>query len=111
MVDFETVLQSVGNGPCSAQTPPMCCVPPFILGDTATLRAMLEAGGLKDAAVATGTGRARFSSIREWVQMDVRGRTLADMIDDAGFEALVAAAERELSAFLEAGRHGQFPGT
>lgn len=69
---------------------------PFVLGDPTTLKGVLTAGGLLDAKVTTVTGTARFASLREWVRMDVRGWTLAEFIDDAGFETLVKSAERRL---------------
>ena len=72
---------------------------PFILGDKAKIRSMLEASGLGKAVLNTGMGTARFESIREWVRMDVRGWTLSDLIDEAGYEALVAAAEKNLRQF------------
>ncbi|MBW4985465.1 methyltransferase domain-containing protein [Mameliella sp. CS4] len=73
---------------------------PFVLGDPADLAAVLDAGGLGGAQVTTRTGTARFASIRDWVRTDVRGWTLADFIDDAGVEALVASAERQLGQFV-----------
>ncbi|MBV7379153.1 methyltransferase domain-containing protein [Maritimibacter dapengensis] len=73
---------------------------PFVLGDRDALRRVLADGRLGDARVETVAGEARFSSIREWVRMDVRGWTLSDLIDDAGFEALVAAAEGACADFV-----------
>lgn len=72
---------------------------PFLLGDKQALGQVLAAGGLGDADISTVPGTARFESIREWVRMDVRGWTLADFIDDAGFEALVGAAEKRMARF------------
>jgi SAM-dependent methyltransferase len=72
---------------------------PFVLGDTGELGALAAEAGLTSAKIETQTGTARFDSIREWVRMDVRGWTLADMIDDAQYEQLVAAAESELGEF------------
>lgn len=72
---------------------------PFVLGEKDALRSVLRDGGWEDATVTTEIGTARFASIFEWVRMDVRGWTLADMIDDEQFSALVAAAERELAVF------------
>lgn len=82
---------------------------PFVLGGNATLQRVLSDGGLSEASVTTLTGTARFTSIREWVRMDVRGWTLADFIDDAGFEDLVAEAERRFERL--SGRDGsvEFP--
>ncbi len=72
---------------------------PYVLGDRQTLQGVLDEGGLTRAIVQTVTGEARFASVREWVRMDVRGWTLSDDIDDAGFEALVAAAEDRFGRF------------
>lgn len=82
---------------------------PFVLGDRPTLQRVLDDGGLSRATVTTVSGTARFASIREWVRMDVRGWTLADFIDDAGFEALVAEAEKRFARF--SGKDGtvEFP--
>lgn len=82
---------------------------PFALGDTARLRELLAAAGLGDAIVTTRVGTARFPSIREWVRMDVRGWTLAEFIDDAGFEELVTAAQKELIAFAGPDGAVEFP--
>lgn len=81
---------------------------PFVLGDKAELSRLLEEGGLAGAQIKTVTGTARFASIREWVRMDVRGWTLGDMIDDDGFEALVAAAEQEMGDDMGADGMVQF---
>jgi len=82
---------------------------PFALGDIARLRELLAAADLGDAIVTTPVGTARFPSIREWVRMDVRGWTLAEFIDDAGFEELVTAAEKELIAFAGPDGAVKFP--
>lgn len=72
---------------------------PFVLGNEQTFSDLLNEGRLTGAMVTTRRGTARFPSIREWVRMDVRGWTLADFIDDAGYEALVEAAEHRLGHF------------
>lgn len=82
---------------------------PFVLGDRQKLQSVLEDGGLAGATATTATGSARFASIREWVRMDVRGWTLADFIDDEGFEALVSAAENELDGFAGPDGVVEFP--
>ncbi len=82
---------------------------PFVLGDKHRFMALLETAGLGDAAVTTVSGSARFPSIREWVRMDVRGWTLADMIDDSGFEDLVIAAQDRLSHFAAKDGAVRFP--
>ncbi len=72
---------------------------PFVLGDAEALRSLLDAAGWADASIDTRTGTARFASISDWVRTDVRGWTLADLIDDEQCAALTRAAEAELSRF------------
>ncbi len=73
---------------------------PFALGARAELRALLAGAGLEDSAVATQDGTARFPSIDDWVRTDIKGWTLADMIDEAQYRRLLAAAREELTAFV-----------
>lgn len=100
---IELIERMFGKGPADALKAP------FVLGDTQVLHSVLREAGLADANVTTVTGTARFDSIREWVRMDVRGWTLSDYIDDAGFEALVAAADRELGGFAATDGSVAFP--
>jgi SAM-dependent methyltransferase len=72
---------------------------PFVLGDTRALRSLFAEAGAPDVAVATRTGTGRFPSIRAWVHADVKGWTAADLIDEAGYDRLLAEAERELRRF------------
>ena len=71
---------------------------PFVLGDPAAFAAALAAAGLP-ARVETRPGTARFPSIDDWVRTDVKGWTLADLIDDAGYARLQRAAQEELRGF------------
>lgn len=82
---------------------------PFSLGDKQTLLKLLDDGGIAKATVTTATGTARFASVREWVRMDVRGWTLADFIDDAGFEALVEQAEKRFQRYCGKDGSVEFP--
>lgn len=47
-------------------------------------------------------GVARFASIEAWVRTDVKGWTLAGMIDDEQYAELVDAARTELAPFTSA---------
>lgn len=82
---------------------------PFVLGHVKSLEDVLGEGGMQNATVTTVTGAARFASIREWVRMDVRGWTLADFIDDDGYEELVAEAENRLGQFAAPDGSVEFP--
>jgi len=59
------------------------------------LRARTEPGG----RVATRRGTACFPSIEAWVHTDVKGWTLADLIDDGQYRRLQAAAGEALADF------------
>ena len=78
---------------------------PYTLGDTDTLLSQFEEARIVDARIQTQDGVARFSSIEAWVRTDVKGWTLADMIDDAQYETLKREAQAELK------RHEQADGT
>lgn len=81
---------------------------PFTLGDLEDVRRLVAHVG-SDARVEEIAGTARFSSIADWVHTDVRGWTLADLVDDAAEAALVARAEHELARFVSAEGSVAFP--
>lgn len=74
---------------------------PFVLGDPERLREVLAEGGLAEADIATPVGEARFESIEAWMHTDVKGWTLADMIDDAQYARLLEEAERALARYVQ----------
>ena len=74
---------------------------PFVLGDTKAFAALLEAAGISRAKIQTPHGTARFPSIESWVHTDVKGWTLADLIDDAQYRTLLKAAERDLKRYVK----------
>jgi SAM-dependent methyltransferase len=73
---------------------------PFALGDPAVLRSLFAQAGIPDVAVRAVEGTARFPSLEAWVRTDVKGWTLADLIDDAQHRTLQREAERELGCFV-----------
>jgi hypothetical protein len=42
----------------------------------------------------------RFPSLEDWVRTDIKGWTLADLIDGAQYELLLAEARKDLAAFM-----------
>lgn len=74
---------------------------PFVLGDLGDVRRLLAPIG-SDPRVDEIPGTARFASLADWVHTEVRGWTLADLIDDDRESALLARAARELMAFVNA---------
>ncbi len=74
---------------------------PFNLGDTETLLPLFAAANIPDIQLSTMDGTARFPSIESWVHTDIKGWTLADMIDDKQYRALQREAHRELEGFAQ----------
>lgn len=75
---------------------------PYVLGDTDELSALFAGAGIANARIDTRDGTARFPSIEAWVHTDVRGWTLADLIDDDQYRLLQREAQRNLTAFAQA---------
>lgn len=75
---------------------------PYILGDPEELSALFADAGIPDARIDTTDGTARFPSIEAWVHTDVKGWTLADMIDDAQYRVLQREAQQALTTFTRA---------
>ncbi len=75
---------------------------PFALGEADMLHALAREAGIAGATVETVAGHARFASLEDWLHTEIRGWTLADTIDDAGFERLLAAAPEHLGRFAGA---------
>jgi SAM-dependent methyltransferase len=83
---------------------------PFRLGDRDALSEM-AAAGIEAPTVTTHDGIARFDSLDAWLHTEIRGWTLADVIDDEGFARLVEAARRELGDLAGARSAVVFPVT
>jgi SAM-dependent methyltransferase len=81
---------------------------PFVLGDIDDVQSLVAQIGT-DARVEEVDGTARFASIADWVHTDVRGWTLADLVDDAEEAALVARAERDLARYVSTDGSVGFP--
>ncbi len=73
---------------------------PFCLGEPAILGALLAEAGIPNAAIERIVGTARFPSIATWVEADIKGWTLAERIDDAGYKHLQALAATRLARFV-----------
>lgn len=72
---------------------------PFSLGRPRDLRDLLHPIGYA-VEVEEVDGTARFASIATWVDTDVRGWTLTDLVDDPTEARLVARANRDLARFV-----------
>ncbi|MPZ44886.1 MAG: methyltransferase domain-containing protein [Betaproteobacteria bacterium] len=72
---------------------------PFILGDVEVLRSLFAQAGIIGVDISTHVGAARFLSIESWVRTDVKGWTLADLIDDTQYRLLLREAETALQPY------------
>lgn len=81
---------------------------PFAVGTADRLRDLL-APAFPEVRVTRHDGLARFPSLEAWVHTDIRGWTLADMIDDVTYDDLLAGAERDLAEFTGPDGRVQFP--
>jgi SAM-dependent methyltransferase len=82
---------------------------PYNLGDRQQLQALFADAGLLDAEIVIHSGTARFPSLESWMYTDIRGWTLADMIDDAQFGLLLKEAQSALANFVTADGSVAFP--
>ena len=57
---------------------------------------------MTNATIQTVSGQVRFASIEDWIYTDIKGWTLADTIDEAGYEQLRQVAPPRLSQFVQA---------
>ncbi len=73
---------------------------PYSLGDRDVLASLCAEAGINDAHIETVVGRAQFASLDAWLYTDIRGWTLANIINDADYARLTAAATERLSSFV-----------
>lgn len=82
---------------------------PYNLGSRQHLRRLFDKVSLSNVDLQTLEGAARFPSIAAWVYTDVKGWTLADVLDDAQVETLLRHAEHELAPFVGPNGRVEFP--
>jgi SAM-dependent methyltransferase len=75
---------------------------PFVLGDRDLLRSLFAEAGIAGTQITTHSGTACFPSIEAWISTEIRGWTLADVLDDAQLDLLVHQAQRALQRFVTA---------
>jgi SAM-dependent methyltransferase len=81
---------------------------PFVLGEHDVIGDLLTPLG-GNVRIVEIEGNARFASISDWVHTDVRGWTLADLIDDSAEARLIDRASRELTDFVSTDGEVVFP--
>jgi ubiquinone/menaquinone biosynthesis C-methylase UbiE len=74
---------------------------PFAVGEPFALEKLIATVGFEDVRASPYTGKARFPSLESWMFTEIRGWTLADSIDDAGFDRILTAARLDLADFVQ----------
>ena len=82
---------------------------PYNLGDAELLLSLFTESGMENVQIMAREGTAKFPSIESWVRTDVKGWSLADLIDDAQYATLQRAAQSELKAFVQPNGSVIFP--
>ena len=80
---------------------------PFCLGSVDAV-ADVMAPAFPDVTVARHEGTARFDSIEQWVHTDIRGWTLAGMVDDEAYARILSEAKDRLSRYTDDAGHVAF---
>jgi hypothetical protein len=70
------------------------------LGEVQILKSLFQDAGISNAEIKTIDGKAHFPSIESWMFTDVKGWTLADVIDEEQYQQLLKEAEKELQPFV-----------
>jgi ubiquinone/menaquinone biosynthesis C-methylase UbiE len=73
---------------------------PFVLGTPQVLHSIFTEAGLPNAEITTQEGTARYPSIHSWVDAEVRGWTLGEVIADEQVERLLTEAEEVFRPFV-----------
>ncbi|HJO04267.1 MAG TPA: methyltransferase domain-containing protein [Acidobacteriota bacterium] len=73
---------------------------PYLLGNRDTLRSVFQRAGIADVDIRTHAGTARFPSIESWVHTDIKGWTLADIINDDQYAQLLGEARSALQRYV-----------
>jgi len=73
---------------------------PYALGERSLLEPCFADAGFLEMRVTTHEGEARFDSLEAWVRINIKGWTLADLIDDAQYAELLRVSEREFRHFV-----------
>ncbi len=74
---------------------------PYCLGDTAALLELFSDAAIADAECQSHAGEATFPSLDAWIHTDVKGWTLADLINDQQYAELQREAKTALAEFVQ----------
>ena len=58
-----------------------------------------DAAGINGANIDLRAGTVTFSTIEQFIDMEIKGTPLGDLIDEAGYQGLLSEAEEKLQQF------------
>ena len=73
---------------------------PFVLGNQDELGNFLNSAGINGAGIDLRAGTVTFSTIEQFIEMEVKGTPLRDLIDETGYEGLLNEAKEKLQNFF-----------
>jgi SAM-dependent methyltransferase len=73
---------------------------PFILGEPGAFSSLFASADIPDVTIATLEGKVRFPSLGSWIRTEIKGWTLADVLDDVQYEALQRESQKALAAYV-----------
>jgi SAM-dependent methyltransferase len=76
---------------------------PFVLGDEDSLRALFEEAGVVESTIELRDGTITFPSIEAFVETEVKGSPLEDLLDEESYRGLTEDAKAELLQFRTEG--------
>jgi SAM-dependent methyltransferase len=83
---------------------------PFVLGDTALLAGLFSRAAIPEVKITTLEGKVHFPSLEEWIRTEIKGWTLADVLDDAQYARLQRESAAHLAAYVRPDGSVEFAG-
>jgi SAM-dependent methyltransferase len=73
---------------------------PFVLGNHIELTKLVATSGIPGASVTLHQGSVVFSSVQEFIRVEIKGSPMAEMLSDDMMQALAAESEDALAEFV-----------
>lgn len=75
---------------------------PFGFSSEAALLQLCESAGISEPRIERQSGNAAFASVNAFVEMEIKGSPLANLIDEAGLQAVAVEAAERLGGYVAA---------
>ena len=73
---------------------------PHVLGDESTLLELLGSAGIQGAVVELREGTVTFDSIEQFIEFEVKGTPLGELLDEEGYAGVLSEALERLQPFI-----------